>query len=216
MDLDTFVPSESPETWSNSAEVSERLKEAIKRWAAGVKRTKKDEKKAKRNDILLAGFLVKIIIDKKYDSLLDSLFWCLNIWFWSNILLWILSLNHEEISEKIRTYSWKEYTIFNFKYENAVTFNDASVNDKVKQRINSWVEDISDIISIDYSHIQIWELKHQLISQNVKITDFTKKVLIFFLSDINITIWESQAEWIAEFVISEIQGNLKKLPLEEI
>lgn len=216
MDLDTFVPSESPETWSNSAEVSERLKEAIKRWAAGVKRTKKDEKKAKRNDILLAGFLVKIIIDKKYDSLLDSLFWCLNIWFWSNILLWILSLNHEEISEKIRTYSWKEYTIFNFKYENAVTFDDASVNDKVKQRINSWVEDISDIISIDYSHIQIWELKHQLISQNVKITDFTKKVLIFFLSDINITIWESQAEWIAEFVISEIQGNLKKLPLEEI
>jgi hypothetical protein len=160
--------------------------------------------------------LVKIIIDKKYDSLLDSLFWCLNIWFWSNILLWILSLNHEEISEKIRTYSWKEYTIFNFKYENAVTFDDASVNDKVKQRINSWVEDISDIISIDYSHIQIWELKHQLISQNVKITDFTKKVLIFFLSDINITIWESQAEWIAEFVISEIQGNLKKLPLEEI
>lgn len=216
MDLDTFVPSESPETWSNSAEVSERLKEAIKRWAAGVKRTKKDEKKAKRNDILLAGFLVKIIIDKKYDSLLDSLFWCLNIWFWSNILLGILSLNHEEISEKIRTYSWKEYTIFNFKYENTVTFDDASVNDKVKQRINSWVEDISDIISIDYSHIQIWELKHQLISQNVKITDFTKKVLIFFLSDINITIWESQAEWIAEFVISEIQGNLKKLPLEEI
>lgn len=216
MDLDTFVPSESPETWSNSAEVSERLKEAIKRWAAGVKRTKKDEKKAKRNDILLAGFLVKIIIDKKYDSLLDSLFWCLNIWFWSNILLGILSLNHEEISEKIRTYSWKEYTFFNFKYENSVIFDDASVNDKVKQRINSWVEDISDIISIDYSHIQIWELKHQLISQNVKITDFTKKVLIFFLSDINITIWESQAEWIAEFVISEIQGNLKKLPLEEI
>jgi len=69
MSLEEFTPSESPESWANSAEVSEKLKEAIKRWTAGMKRTQKDEKKAKKYDMLLAGFLVKIIIDKKYDLL---------------------------------------------------------------------------------------------------------------------------------------------------
>jgi hypothetical protein len=39
-----------------------------------MKRTQKDEKKAKKYDMLLAGFLVKIIIDKKYDFILNPLF----------------------------------------------------------------------------------------------------------------------------------------------
>jgi hypothetical protein len=67
MSLEEFSPSESPEAGANAAEISEKLKDAIKRGTAGIKRTQKDEKKAKKYDMLLAGFLVKIIIDKKYD-----------------------------------------------------------------------------------------------------------------------------------------------------
>jgi hypothetical protein len=87
MSLDTFIPSESPEAGANAAEVSEKLKDAIKRGTAGIKRTQKDEKKAKKYDMLLAGFLVKIIIDKKYDSILESLFASLNKGFSSNLVL---------------------------------------------------------------------------------------------------------------------------------
>jgi hypothetical protein len=43
-----------------------------------MKRTQKDEKKAKKYDMLLAGFLVKIIIDKQYDFILSPLFSCLD------------------------------------------------------------------------------------------------------------------------------------------
>ena len=153
MDLDTFTPSESPESSSNSAEVSEKIQEAIKRWAAWIKRTKKDEQKAKRNDILLAGFLVKIIIDKKYDFVLESLFSCLNKGFSSNILLWIISLVHEDISEKIRLFSGKDFQKYTFKYEQSTDFDDSHVDISVKNRINIWVEDICNIVSINYTII---------------------------------------------------------------
>ncbi len=65
MSLDEFTPDiESSEGGWNSAEaskeVSEKFKEAVK--------------KAKKYDFLLANFLVKIIVDKKYDPILERLF----------------------------------------------------------------------------------------------------------------------------------------------
>ncbi len=216
MDLDTFTPSESPESSSNSAEVSEKIQESIKRWAAWIKRTKKDEQKAKRNDILLAGFLVKIIIDKKYDFVLDSLFSCLNKGFWSNILLWIISLTNEDISEKIRLFSGKEFKKYTFKYNQPTDFDDSHVDISVKNRINTWVEDICDIVSIDYSNIQITELKTHFITHNAEISLFTQKVFTFFLQQSNITISETQAESITEFILSEVEKAIDHIQIEEV
>lgn len=216
MDLDTFTPSESPESSSNSAEISEKIQESIKRWAAWIKRTRKDEQKAKRNDLLLAGFLVKIIIDKKYDFVLESLFSCLNKGFSSNILLGIISLVHEEISEKIRLFSAKEYQKYDFKYSQTTQFDDSSVDIAVKQRINTWVEDIWDILSIDYSSIQIQELQSIFVIYNDDLTLFTQKVFTFFLQESNISISDSQAESITEFILNEIQTAIKHLEIQEV
>lgn len=216
MDLDTFTPSESPESSSNSAEISEKIQESIKRWAAWIKRTRKDEQKAKRNDLLLAGFLVKIIIDKKYDFVLDSLFWCLNKGFSSNILLWIISLVHEDISEKIRLFSGKDFQKYTFSYPQPTDFDDSHVDIAVKQRINTWVEDIWDILSIDYSHIQIQELKNIFVIYNDELSEFTQKVFTFFLQESNITISNSQAESITEFILNEIENAIKRLEIQEV
>ena len=49
MSLEEFIPLESSEWWSQSTEVSEKMKEAAKKAGAGIKRTQKDEKKAKKN-----------------------------------------------------------------------------------------------------------------------------------------------------------------------
>jgi hypothetical protein len=46
----------------------------VKKASAGIKRTQKDEKKAKKQDILLANFLVQLILDRKYDNILVNLF----------------------------------------------------------------------------------------------------------------------------------------------
>jgi hypothetical protein len=35
---------------------------------------RKDEQKAKKYDMSLANFLVKILLEKKYDTLFDSMF----------------------------------------------------------------------------------------------------------------------------------------------
>ena len=206
MSLEEFTPSESPEgsaeTWSNSAEVSEKLKEAIKRWAAGIKRTQKDEKKAKKYDMLLAGFLVKIIIDKKYDFILSPLFSCLDKWFSSNLVLGILSLAHEEISEKIKSLSNKPYSLYEFKYSESIEFDDNIVDAQVKERINSWVEDISDIITLEYSSIQITELKKNFLSN--------KETLLIF------TAQDTALYSISEFILWEVENWIKNLEVEEI
>ncbi len=216
MDLDTFTPSESPESSSNSAEVSEKIQESIKRWAAWIKRTKKDEQKAKRNDLLLAGFLVKIIIDKKYDFVLESLFSCLNKGFSSNILLWIISLTNEDISEKIRLFSGKDFQKYTFSYSQPTDFDDSHVDISVKNRINTWVEDISDIISIDYSNIQTQQLRNNFVIYRHEITLFTQKVFTFFLQQSNITISKSQSEWITEFILSEIENGIQDLEINDV
>lgn len=216
MSLDTFIPSESPETGTNAAEVSEKLKDAIKRGTAGIKRTQKDEKKAKKYDMLLAGFLVKIIIDKKYDSILESLFSSLNKGFSSNLVLWILSLSYEEISEKIRSSSEKEYIPYNFKYLENTAFNDSTVDSQVQQRINNWVEDISDIITLEYSNIQILELKKNFILNKNTIITFTAKIFELFLQSSNITATPVQSASISEFILWEIESSIKKLEIEEI
>ena len=216
MSLEEFTPSESPESWANTAEVSEKLKEAIKRWTAGMKRTQKDEKKAKKYDMLLAGFLVKIIIDKKYDFILSPLFSCLDKWFSSNLVLWILSLVHEEISEKIKTLSWKQYSPYTFKYDESQEFNDATVDKQVKQRINSWVEDISDIITLEYSSIQITELRKNFITNKETLLIFTTQIFKFFLHNSNITISDTALFSISEFILWEVENGIKNLEVEEI
>ena len=220
MSLEEFTPSEVPEnwaeTWSNSAEVAEKLKEAIKRWAAWMKRTQKDEKKAKKYDMLLAGFLVKIIIDKKYDFVLSPLFSCLDKWFSSNLVLGILSLVHEEISEKIKSLTWKEYIPYTFKYKEIVEFNDSTVDQQVKQRINSWVEDITGIITLEYSSIQVNELRKNFISNKETLLIYTAQVFKFFLHESNITIQDTALFSISEFILWEVENWLKNLEVEEI
>jgi len=216
MSLEEFSPSESPEAGANAAEISEKLKDAIKRGTAGIKRTQKDEKKAKKYDMLLAGFLVKIIIDKKYDWILESLFSSLDKGFSSNLVLWILSLSYEEISEKIRSSSGKDYAPYTFKYSENTEFNDSTLDPQVKQRINFWVEDISDIITLEYSNIQIQELQKNFILNKNIIISFTAKVFQLFLQSSNITATPVQLASISEFILWEIESEIKKLEIEEI
>jgi hypothetical protein len=166
--------------------------------------------------MLLAGFLVKIIIDKKYDFILSPLFSCLDKWFSSNLVLGILSLAHEEISEKIKSLSAKQYTPYNFKYKESHEFNDSQITPQVQNRINSWVEDITDIISLEYSSIQITELKKNFTANKDTILQYTTNVFKFFLHNSNITIKDTALFSICEFILWEVENGLNNLEVEEI
>lgn len=216
MSLEEFTSSESSEGGTQSAEVSEKFKEAIKKASWWIKRTQKDEKKAKKHDMLLAGFLVKIIIDKKYDITLESLFICLHKWYTSNLLLGILSLINIEISNKIKETSKKERIKFDYYNQETIIFDDHNIDDKIRNRINSWIEDIIDIISIDYSNIKMEELCKLIYKDDDLLTNFTSTVFTFFLTEINVSIWKQKSYNISKFIISEMKKEMRKLKISKI
>ena len=221
MSLEEFTPDiESSEWWDSWAEAisekaSEKAKEDSKKSAAGQARTQKDEKKAKKHDFLLAGFLVKIIINQKYDSILNTIFGATSSGFSSNFILWLLSLINIESSDKIREMSGKEKIEFSYMSEEAQEFDDHHMAPAIKDRINNWVEDIIDILTIDYSHVATQQLINSL-SNDAAIRTLTKQIFNFFLNEINITISDAKAENICDFILWEIKKEISKLEIQEI
>jgi len=221
MSLEEFIPDiESSDAWWNSAEaskeVSEKFKESVKKATAWIWRTQKDEKKAKKYDLLLANFLVKIIVDKRYDIVLESLFRTMDYWYTSNFVLWIISLINTDVSNKIRETSNKEKIIFNYKSATNIEFNDNDIPEEVKNRINFWIEDIIDSLIIDYSNIQIKRI-HELLENDSKIINYyTANIFSFFLKEINIKIDNKKALNISDFIISEVNKSIKNIKINNL
>ena len=222
MGIEDYIPEIESSEWGSkwaeaSKEASEKYKESSKKAWAKIAKTQKDEKKAKKYDFLLAGFLVKIIVDKKYDSILDSLFPAIHLWYPSNFILWILSLISIEISNEIRWVSNKNKILFDYKTrDESEEFDDNHINSKIKYRINYWVEDIVDSVTLEYSNIQTEKLKKLLETDKTILLKYTSKVFSFFLKEINIKITTNKSESISEFIISEVEKAINKLEVKEI
>jgi hypothetical protein len=218
--LEDYIPSEWVwESWWASAEqvkeASEQYKKQAAKSAAWIKRTQKDEKKAKAYDMLLAGFLVKILVNQNYDVFLDSLFNLIHKWYPSNFILGIVSLVYPEISDKIRELSNKPKVVFNYNSQENIVFNDSDINIEIKNRINWWIEDIVDSVSIEYSSILTKRLI-EFLETDDDILFFISKVFTKFLNEINISIDLSKSQNISEFIIREVLVKIKKLDLEDI
>ena len=167
-------------------------------------------------DFLLANFLVKIIIDKKYDSVLENIFKVMDFWYSSNFILWILSLINLEVSNKIREISWKEQIIFDFRLEEIWEFDDNNMRKPIKDRINLWIEDMIDATTIDFSSIQN-KRNIELLDKDWKvIIIFTAQIISFFLNEANISIKKDKAISISKFIISEVKSAMTSLKIEEI
>lgn len=216
MSLEDFSPVESWESWNSSSEVSEKFKEQVKRSSAGIKRTKKDESKAKKYDFLLAKFLVKIILEKKYDAALGKLFPCLEKGYATNFLMGILSLIYIPISDEIRKQSWKASIVFSYPAKkDTEIFDDSFLDEPLKKRINQWIEDIDDVIGLEPSSITSSKTL-DLLQADTSIAEFTSEVFSFFLWELNISIPEKKARSYSEFILSQLEKTLKNLTLEEV
>lgn len=189
--------------WNVSEQISEVYKEQVKKWDAQAKKTRKDEKKAKKQDLLLAKFLVKILIDKKYDELFPNLFKCFDVSISSNLILWILSLVYIDISNEIRNKNNKKLIDFNFKSEEEIIFSSNNLDQEIKDRINYWVEDILDLIIIEASKVYTKRIIKS-IKTSPELKSFTTNVLIYFLSSINIKITEKTAWEYSNFIMNDI------------
>jgi hypothetical protein len=208
MGLEEFIPQESSEQWSAWAEIAEKIREGIKKWTAGSKRVRKDEKKAKQYDMSLANFLVKILLEKKYDTLFDSMFGSIHAGIPSNLVMWILSLIYFDISNYIREFSKKEPLDFHFSSTETINFSDSDLPESVKQRINDWIEDIIDILRHDPSTVLV-DKTIDAIKNSEEIYVFWTKVFIYFMNESNIYVRESKARDYIDFIYKQV--ILKKI-----
>lgn len=215
-DLDSFSPDESSEQGKWSAEVSEKFKEAVKKATAGIQRTQKDEKKGKQYDVMLSAFLVEIILNKHFDSLLEPLFNLMDEGYPSNFLLGIFSLVYHPIHKKIREISKKEEFLFHYQVSSEeVSFHDYLVDKDVKDRINIWIEDVIDVITIDPSSLLTHRFR-ELLQWDEKVVLFFSIIFQFFFQELHINISLEKSRNYGQFIVSEIQKSLQKIQLEEV
>ena len=189
--------------WNISEQISEIYKEEVKKWQAQAKKSRKDEKKAKQQDILLAKFLVKILIDKRYDSLFPSLFKSFDIGIPSNLILWILSLVYIEISNELRITTEKKLIQFNYYSEETISFTWNNLPQEVKDRINYWVEDILAVIQLNPSKIYTKRII-AFIKKSEELKIFITSVFKYFLSEINIYMPEKVLLEYSSFILNKV------------
>lgn len=222
MSLEEYTPDLESAEWSsessNSASeaLSEKIREQIKKASAWTKRTKKDEKKAKKYDLLLASFLVKIIIDKNYDSILNVVFKTLDYWYGTNFIIWVLSLINNDISKEIKKVSGRDFLEFDFEKKYFIEFDDNNIPKDIKNKINSWIEDIIDSLTIENSSIITKKNIELLEKDEENINKYIASIFIYFLNSIEVKIKNKAALSIADFIKSEVKRTIKKQVLEEI
>ena len=189
--------------WNISEQISEQYKEEKKKTDGKIGRSKKDEKKAKKQDMLLAKFLVKILINKSYDTLLPTMFQAFDKGVPSNFILWIMSLIYIDISNTIRDDCQIKRIRFHFYSEEMMNFSGEALPQEIKDRINSWVEDIHAIILLNPSNVYT-----KRIIASIQTSDdlyiFTQHVFVYILSELNIYISEDTAQEYTSFILKKI------------
>lgn len=211
--LDDFDSGESSDesgnTGTNNLEVSEKFKEWVKKASARTQKVQKDEKKAKKYDFLLASFLVKIILSKKYDDVVTYLFPCMDRWYPSNFLLGIFSLVYDDISKKIREVSGKSEFDFTYKSDVEKDFDDNDIPKEVRDRINYWVEDMVDVVNLEPSEISNKKLVELLDNHDENLHNFLIQVFVFFFKSLGINIGEWKAYNYVDFILGELRKSYR-------
>jgi hypothetical protein len=121
-----------------------------------------------------------------------------------------------EVSDKIREISNKEKIDFQYNSEESIEFNDNHLPIEIRNRINYWIEDIIDSLTIDYSNIQTKRILELLESDTKIINYYTANIFAFFLEEINIQISNNKALNIADFIISEVRKHTKNIKIDNI
>ena len=142
-----------------------------------------------------------MILKKKYDSLLDELFSCLDAGYGTNFLLGVLSLIYIPISHEIRKFAEREEIAFHYKKsDTTIEFDDHNMSPQVRARVNAWIEDMEIVTSLEVSSI-VTKRTLGLILYDEKIRKFTKSVFSFFFTELNISITDGKSRSYSEFIL---------------
>ena len=235
--IDSIDDIELDSSWNEKAQESakeaQERKDRYSKAMAWIKRTKKDEKKAKKDNDVLFSLVVEILKDDKYDDMLPFIAELIKIWAPSNIIIWWISIVYDPAvyiirnsykdmilpteQDFIKAKSYKELVSYE-PWDQIISFDDNNINPNIKNRINAWIEDIINITSRDPSTI-ITNRFFKLLDDNEARTTFVNflaSALIFFLYLNKFLITKEKAFLYSEFILQEIVKKLKTVHLEEI
>ena len=225
------------EGWGEKAQETpkeaQEKKEKASKSMAWIQKTRKDEKKATKDNDYLYEIIIEVLRNKDYDVLLPFISDLLKEWIPANFILWWLSLVYNQATYIIRTnyLPWNTKMIYdkqsakNFMIpinytptQDIIEFNDNNIDVAIKNRINDWIEDMISVISFDPSTIitnkflklmQVWSNKTLLLN-------YIASILTFFMFKYNIVISKEKAFLYSEFILSEAVKKLRSLNLEVI
>lgn len=221
-DLGSFEGNENDSEWGVEQQ-SEKQREKTSKAIMGIKKTQKDEWRAKRDNDFLYECLRKIISSKQYDELIPHIFPLFSAEIPSNFIIGVFSLVYKPASDIIRTHyiaQSKEPQCIDFIYTPYTTpqnFDENSIDPTIRNRINAWVEDIFTAIGYNPSVILTKKFLEIILVNKIKknIIHFMAHTFIFFLETLHITISEEKAHLYSEFILSEVKKKLNGLKLEK-
>ena len=89
---DTGGKESGPQALQERIDKYQEKKEKSSKAMAGIQRTRKDEKKAQRDDYILARILEYFVKDRQYATIVDALVPIIDKGFSSNLIIGIISL----------------------------------------------------------------------------------------------------------------------------
>jgi len=221
--------------WEKTQESATEKKEKATKAAkaiAWIQKTRKDEKKAQKDNDFLYEIVINIIQNPKYDFLIPFISELLKHTVPSNLIIWWISLIYNEATYIIRSnyLPWNTTMILdkeqawelniNINYtptQEIIEFRDDNIHEAIKWRINEWIEDIISVISFDPSNIVTNKFLHLIEEENSKnlIINYIAVVLTFFLYELNISISKERAFLYSRFVLWEAVKKMKTLKVDE-
>lgn len=236
MSLDSLEDLDIWDSWWEKAQESatEKKEKAAKaaKAMAWIQKTRKDEKKAQKDNDFLYEIVIDIIQNPKYDVLIPFISELLRHTIPSNIIIWWISLIYNEATYIIRTnylpgntnmildkkQAWEFRVNINYTpTQEIIEFKDDNIHEAIRGRINEWIEDIISVISFDPSTIvtnKFLYLTEEETNKNL-IINYLAGILTFFLYEFNISISKEKAFLYAKFVLWEAIKKMKTLKIDE-
>ena len=208
----------TPEQSAESArESSEKQREKSSKALAGIQKSRRDESKARKHSDALAGILVELLRDPKYDRVVDGVLALLKHDVPSVAVIAFSAISFEPgLRVLIDHLSMAVKIPMPAKRETPEAFDEKTLRDDERAYINLWVEVLFSALTSDVSVLLTKKLMGQLDSSvRQDIVGAMARFFEIYLSDIGIAIAPKHAEAYAGFILEQVGKRLGQTKLEE-
>ncbi len=204
-------PSEGPK------ESSEKQRERSSKALAGIQKSRKDESRARKHSDVLAGILIELLKDAKYDHVVDGLLFLLKNDVPSIAVLAFSAISFDKGLRALADHLSLAVKIpVPQKRDIPVHFDEKLLSDDERSYINLWVEILFSSLTSNISVLLTKKLITQLDSPlRNEIIVAMARFFEIFLSEAGFIIETKKSEAYTRFILDEVEKRLRRTKLEE-